>query len=182
MAVWFAACGENGFRERDAHVFDRRYACYVKDRACPRGAWEYIQEIMEVVARQYGHRTSPATFSFDENSQKFVDALHDEFENQLTTRGLLDESVGATLSKWPSFLCAYAGAHHAMEEAHRYVQHRRHGVNVYENETLPQRIDEGGASEGNHGSQAVDLQDLAPFIIYFQHGGELPAEHAKLKQ
>ena len=66
--------------------------------------------------------------------------VHDEFGGILFTSGVLGESVGATLSKRPSFFGSYAGMHHAMEEAHKCEQYRRLNAGSTTRETLPPKI------------------------------------------
>ena len=114
------------------------------------------------MARQYGHRTEAVDFVYEAGAQGLVDALHDEFEGILCTRGALEESVAATLSKWPSFFSAYAGAHHAMEEAHKYAQYRREAPDVRSRETLPEKVKPAEAGEEAKTDGSEDAVTPAP--------------------
>ena len=68
--------------------------------------------------------------------------MHDSFEEILGIRGVLDGSVAATASKWPSFMGSYAGTVHMLQRSHGYVQYRRSDHAVAQREVQPALVPE----------------------------------------
>ena len=111
-----------------------------KNRSDRSGARAYLTSLREGVASGFWPKCGGALLSNLREGQLFAGSFRNFAEGVLSTCGLFTEDVTAAFSKWGSIVYPYAGVHHVLTQAHRYVQR------VHCDKDAEHRVRRGGLS------------------------------------